>query len=266
MTSPCKYYRPIVVLLLLLSLCTGCASTGSHPDAENDPVEPFNRKMYVVNDVIDVYFFKPVAQVYKDYVPLIFRDRVTNFFNNLTYLNTIVNTFLQGKVKDGFSDSGRFIVNSTLGVGGLFDPATQFGLVQHREDLGQTLGVWGVKEGAYLYLPFIGPNSVRDAPDLVTSSAMNPFFYFLGGPITIPIGALAAVNTRANLLDATRIRDEAALDPYTFTREAYRQRRKSDIYDGNVPTEELEEIDIEDDNEGKDSEEPDDKKPGASSS
>ncbi len=166
---------------------------------------------------------------------------MTNFFDNVVYLNVIFNDFLQAKLNQGLSDIGRFGLNSTFGIGGLFDPASRLGLQRHKEDFGQTLGVWGAGEGAYLVLPFRGPNSVRDAPDLATSTLVNPLFY-ISSPVLIPVGLLGIINERANLLEATRIRDEAALDPYTFTREAYRQQRRSPIYDGEPPTGDIDEF------------------------
>ena len=139
------------------------------------------------------------------------------------------------------SDSGRFIINSTIGIGGLFDPATELGLEQHNEDLGQTFGVWGMGEGAYLTLPLVGPNSVRDLPNMATAMALSPFTY-MNAVITVPLGVVNAINTRANLLEATSIRDQAALDPYVFVREAYRQQREFDIYDGDPPTEGIDDL------------------------
>jgi phospholipid-binding lipoprotein MlaA len=164
----------------------------------------------------------------------------------------IFNDLLQGKFKQGVSDIGRVTVNTTLGIGGLLDLATPMGMSKHDEDLGQTFGTWGAGEGRYAVLPFAGPSSVRDAPDLLTSTLLNPLTY-IGGFVLLPVGALGVINTRANLLDATRIRDEAALDPYTFVREAYRQRRTSLIYDGDPPPEQFEEFDDDtDDAQGED--------------
>jgi phospholipid-binding lipoprotein MlaA len=166
---------------------------------------------------------------------------VTNFFDNVSYLNVIGNDLLQGKLARVAQDSGRFVVNSTIGIGGLFDPATSMGLTQHNEDLGQTFGTWGAKEGAYLMLPLLGPSSYRDLGSPLMGMLLNPLTY-LSAIVTIPVGVANAVNTRANLLDATRIRDQAALDPYTFVREAWRQQREYEIYDGNPPGDGFEEF------------------------
>lgn len=225
--------------ILLAALLCGCVTT---PETDpSDPLENVNRSFYQFNDGLDRHFVKPVAETYKDITPSFFRTGVTNFFDNLAYLNVILNDFLQGKVGQFLQDSGRFVVNSTLGIGGLFDPAADMGLIAHEEDLGQTFGVWGAGEGAYLVLPLLGPDSVRDAPDRVSSMLLNPLFY-ISSTITIPLSALNIINTRANYLEATRFVDQAALDPYSFTREAYRQRREYLIYDGNPPTSEFDEF------------------------
>jgi len=215
---------------------------------EGDPLEPVNRSFYQFNDGLDRNFIRPVAEAYVKVTPEPFREGITNFFNNVGYLNVIANDLLQGKVGQFFQDSGRFVVNSTLGIGGLFDPASGMGLPAHQEDLGQTFGVWGAPEGAYLVLPLFGPDSVRNVGDRVTSTLLNPLFY-VGGVVLVPVQALNVVNTRANFLDATRVRDQAALDPYAFTRESWRQRRQFLIYDGNPPTTELDEF-IDEDSSG----------------
>lgn len=236
-------------LTALLTLNAGCTTTGDVA-ATGDPLEPTNRGTYDFNETLDRNIFKPVAQTYADATAPEFRTGVTNFFDNLTYLHVLLNDLLQFKLVQFLSDSGRLIVNSTLGVGGLLDPATELGLVKHEEDLGQTFGLWGAEEGAYLVLPLLGPSSVRDAPSIPLRVVLNPLFY-IAAPITVPLAALDAVNTRANLLEATDFRDQAALDPYTFVREAYRQRRDYLIHDGNPPTTEFDEF-LEDDMFGED--------------
>lgn len=227
-----------LVLALATLFLNGCASTASSDNG--DPHESMNRSFYNFNDSLDKNFLEPVAKGYVNVTPEPVRDGITNFFDNVTYLNTIANDLLQGKGGYFLRDSGRFVVNSTIGIGGLFDPATGMGLPQRNEDLGQTFGVWGAGEGAYLTLPLMGPSSYRDLPAPVMSILLNPLTY-LSPIVTIPVGAVQAINTRANLLDATRIRDQAALDPYTFVREAWRQQREYDIYDGNPPGDGFEE-------------------------
>lgn len=225
-----------LVALLVIGFLSGCATT---PNGDNDPLEGANRVFYNINDALDRHFIQPVAETYVKYTPKPIRTGATNFFDNVGYLNVIINDFLQGKFRQGFADTGRFVINSTVGILGIFDVAQYWGLKRNDEDLGQTLGVWGAGEGAYLVLPLLGPNSVRDAPDLAMSGFTNLMFHLLDAGVTIPLTILNAINTRANFLEATRIRDEAALDPYIFTREAYRQRRINQIYDGNPPPEML---------------------------
>lgn len=228
----------VLVTCVSLILLAGCASTDSAD--YGDPHENLNRKFYAFNDTLDKKILEPVAKKYVDVTPVPVRDGVTNFFVNLGSINTIANDLLQGKTVQFAQDTGRFVVNSTVGIGGLFDPATKMGLEQHDEDLGQTFGVWGANEGAYLTLPFLGPSSYRDVGAPIMGMLLNPFTY-LAPVISIPVGAVNAVNSRANLLDATRIRDQAALDPYTFVREAWRQQREFLIHDGNPPGDGFEE-------------------------
>lgn len=228
----------VLALMASLMFLTGCASTGTNENG--DPHESLNRKFYNFNDAVDKNFLEPVAKGYVKITPDPVREGVTNFFDNVSYLNTIANDLFQGKVGQFFQDSGRFVVNSTVGIGGLFDPATSMGMPQNNEDLGQTFGTWGAGEGAYLTLPLMGPSSYRDLPSPIMAIALNPLTY-LSAVVTLPAGVVSAVNTRANLLDASRIRDQAALDPYTFVREAWRQRREFEIYDGNPPGDGFEE-------------------------
>ena len=236
-----KNTTKIVLLLMALALFGGCASTEHKGAASPDPAESANRAFYKFNDGLDKALIKPIAEVYANVTPEPMREVVTNFFDNLSYLNVILNSFLQGKFSQGFSDIGRFVMNSTVGLGGLLDVATESGLPAHNEDLGQTLAVWGAEPGAYLYLPIRGPNSVRDVPDIASSTLLNPITY-ISGIILFPVTALNIINLRADLLDATEFRDEAAVDPYSFTREAYLQQREYLIHDGNPPTEGYDDI------------------------
>lgn len=234
--------RCMAVLLLACGLLSGCASTPTRTNgAIADPIEPANRFFFGFNETLDQMLIKPIAKGYVEIAPEPVREVVTNFFNNLSYLNVIVNSFLQGKFEQGASDMGRFIVNSTFGIGGLFDVATGMGLKQHEEDLGQTLAVWGAGQGPYVYLPIRGPNAARDLPDQVSGFLLNPLTY-VSGTVLFPVVALNIINKRANLLDESNIRDEAAVDKYTFTREAYIQRREYLIYDGNPPSSGYEDI------------------------
>jgi phospholipid-binding lipoprotein MlaA len=240
-----------LALLMAASILYGCATTRNNEAGAvtPDPFEQTNRSFYRLDDTLDRAILKPVAETYADIMPDPLRVGVTNFFDNLYYPNVILNSFLQGKVNQGISDTARFVFNSTLGIGGLFDVATGMGLPRHEEDFGQTLAVWGFKSGAYLYIPIVeGPSSVRDAPDIATSTLLNPLTY-ISSIVLWPVSALNIVNKRANLLDDTTIRDEAAVDPYSFTREAYMQRREFLIHDGNLPTEGYDDL-FEDDGNG----------------
>ena len=231
-----------IITLLFVSLASGCASTQSKDtEANNDQLEPINRVSFGFNETLDQYLLKPIAEPYAKYTPEIYRAGITNFFDNLTYLNVILNSFLQGKFEQGLSDTARFIVNSTIGFAGLNDIATPMGLEKHNEDLGQTLAVWGVGRGSYFYIPLQGPDTVRNVPNIATSTLLNPLTYITSA-ILFPVSALNIINTRANLLEATNIRDEAAIEPYTFTREAYLQQRENLIYDGNPPVEGYDDI------------------------
>jgi phospholipid-binding lipoprotein MlaA len=235
--------RPVLVLSLLsVILFSGCASVNN----PRDPLEPFNRAMYQVNDGLDKVVMKPFATVYRTVLPQMVRTGVTNFFNNLHDIITALNNLLQGKVTDSVSDIGRIAVNSTVGVLGLIDVGTEIGLEKHREDFGQTLGRWGFGSGAYLQLPLLGPSSIRDGVGLFADSKIDPVKLIWRDhiPTRNSLWGLYYVNLRANLLDSTKILDEAALDPYEFQRDAYLQRRRNLVYDGNPPPEKEQEEDI----------------------
>jgi len=229
-----KSITRLFILLLTLMLLSACATTQNH----HDPIEPVNRVTDKVNDGLDRITLKPLAKGYTAAVPKPMRTAVSNFYDNAAYLNTVLNDFLQGKGQQGFLDLSRFLVNSTLGFGGLVDVASSMGLQRHQEDFGQTLATWGFSQGAYIIYPLLGPNSVRNTPDFITSTATSPLFWaglVLAPYVTIPITAMSYVDTRAKLLDASDMRDELALDPYVFTREAWAQNREYMIYDGHPP-------------------------------
>jgi len=227
--------HPFHLLVLLLALMlSACATSQNH----FDPAEPVNRVSDKFNDSIDRVTLKPLAKGYSVAVPRPMRTAVSNFFDNASYMNTVLNDFLQGKGRQGMGDLMRFLINSTMGIGGLVDVASSMGFEKHNEDLGQTLATWGVSQGAYIVYPLMGPNSVRNTSDFITSTATDPFFWagFVLAPyITIPITALNYIDKRARLLSASNMRDELALDPYVFTREAWKQRRDYLIYDGHPP-------------------------------
>lgn len=229
-----------LVLLLCTVAVTGCASSSQAWKA-HDPLEPANRKFYAFNQTLDRNILEPVANAYVRVTPEKVRNRVRDFFDNAAYPNTVANDFLQGKINQGLSDTMRFVINSSVGVLGMFDVASAIGLPSHYEDLGITFGVWGSGEIAYLDIPFVGPNSVRDAPDLYTSTFTNALYYLVAFPASLPLSVLNVVDKRSRLSTAIKIREQAALDPYVFTREAYHQRRRYEIYGGNPPLEEFEE-------------------------
>jgi len=233
----CRVAAPLLGCVLIIFLLGGCASNPPR-DHAYDPIEKVNRGMFKFNDLIDRIVLKPLSQGYVAVMPKKGQVMVSNFFDNALYADTILNDFLQGKGSQGASDLGRFVVNTTLGIGGFFDPATSFGMEKHQEDFGQTLGVWGASQGAYLVLPIYGPNTVRDAPGLAVSTATSAVFWagvFLNPAAAIPISILAAIDLRSRAENSIRFVNESALDPYVFTREAWVQHRAFLVYDGNPP-------------------------------
>lgn len=215
-----------VLLLLFLS---GCAGT-----KDIDPIEGFNRGVFQFNEGIDKAVLKPVAQGYAKIVPAPGKVMISNFFSNLNDVLVIMNDLLQFKLKQGFSDSMRVLVNSTIGVGGLIDVASPQ-LEKHNEDFGQTLGKWGVGSGAYLVLPFFGPSSLRDGVGLIVDGSVNPIKTVYPVSDRNQIYASQSVVKRAQLLDAELILDEAVItDRYDMIRSAYLLRRESLVCDGKV--------------------------------
>ena len=238
---------PLAVVLLGLGACAttrgpdtdpaGPAADATDVDETYDPFEGFNRAMYTFNTKLDDYVLKPVAKGYRAAVPGPARRGVSNFFANIREPMVMLNDALQGKFKYAASDLGRFLTNSTLGVFGIFDVASRMGLEKREEDFGQTLAVWGVAEGPYLVLPFFGPSGFRDGAGLVGNYYTYPLTYMEETSTAWKLYAVETVDTRARYLDAGDILYEAAGDdPYTFVREAYRQRRRNLIYDGAPPT------------------------------
>lgn len=224
--------------LLLTSCAVVPPTSGDNP---NDPWETFNRQTHAFNMAMDEYILHPVAVSYAENVPQPVQDGVSNFFGNLGEPGNMINNFLQGKFKDGFVSIGRFLVNTTVGIGGIFDVASHMNMERAPEDFGQTLGKWGVPSGPYVVWPFFGPNSVRDTADIPAAWAMNPLTYvYLNNedlwPMGVTLGALDVVDTRASLL-ATDSMLQTAIDPYIAVREAYLQYRENLVWDGNPPLE-----------------------------
>jgi phospholipid-binding lipoprotein MlaA len=234
--------KEVVTLALVLLLAAGCAQRPPHKEAA-DPLEPINRAIYRFNDKVDEYALKPAAEAYKRVVPQPAQRGVSNFFDNLEEPIVVVNDVLQGKPRQAASDSARFIFNTTFGIAGLFDVATSMGHPKHREDFGQTLGRWGVGEGWYLVLPLLGPSTVRDTSGRLVDNQMDLVTRHEEVRERNTAIALRVIDTRAQLLDATRMRDTAAIDPYLYTREAFRQHRWSRIHDGNPPLPDFDDFD-----------------------
>jgi phospholipid-binding lipoprotein MlaA len=229
---------PCTLAALLLA---GCASTaGVEREGKNiDPIEPFNRGVYKFNDALDKHVVRPVAVVYHDHTPDWLQTGVANFFQNLFYPTTIGNQFLQGKFKEGGQDVLRFVINSTLGWGGIFDVASGARLPVHDEDSGQTLGRWGVPPGPYLMVPFLGPATLRDAPARIADDFLQPFrWYNADNERWLSLG-VNFVDKRSRLLPLDRTLAET-YDPYAFIRQAYLQRRQYLVYDGDPPEEPIE--------------------------
>lgn len=241
---------PIAMGAALLALAlSGCATTpaGSDGDApprpkNADPLEGFNRGVYRFNDAIDRKALRPVAVAYRDHTPPWLQQGVGNFFTNLFYPTTIVNQFLQGKLKEGSQDVARFVINTTLGWGGVFDVASGAKLPVHDEDTGQTLGRWGVPPGPYLVLPLLGPATLRDAPARYADDYTQPFRWYDADSERWISLAVYTVHRRSELLQADRFLQQA-YDPYVFLRDAYLQRRQFAVYDGNPPEELIEDDD-----------------------
>ena len=237
-----------VVVLSLTVFAAGCTSLpnkGPHTgEAEQeqvngrDPWEGFNRKVYRFNDKVDRVVTKPLAKGYRRITPRPVRRSVGNFFRNLLEPTTVVNDLLQGKPLHAISDASRFLLNSTLGIVGLFDVATKVGVERNQEDFGQTLAVWGISSGPYVVLPFLGPSNMRDALGLL------PYYYFTDPRLSlderearIALIAIDVIDFRSQLLGTTRLLD-LQLDPYLFSRESYRQKRLDLIFDGEPPLDE----------------------------
>ena len=223
-----------IVLLGLVGALVGCASipAGVEP-SPHDPWEPFNRSVFEFNEGLDAYVLKPVVAGYRFVLPEFVRDGIYNFFSNYSDIYTALHNLLQGKPDYAFSDLMRVVVNTTFGLGGLIDMATPGGLPKHKEDWGQTFGVWGIPSGPYVVLPFFGPSNVRDtfgtAADLESDYL---FSYVKDIGLRNSITGLRVVNARNTYYEAGDLLDGAALDKYSFVRDAYIQRRAYQINEG----------------------------------
>ena len=225
----------LLVATLLLGACTTLKDARGGPGQKLDPWESWNRKVFAFNEGLDTNVLKPVATVYAKVVPQFVRRSVDNFFGNAADAWSAVNNVLQGKFQPAFEDTVRFTTNSVFGFFGLLDIASEFGLDHHYEDFGQTLGTWGLGAGAYLVWPLFGPSTVRDSIALPLDRSVSPALVLNDGRAQWGITVLQIINTRANLLGASRLLDDIALDKYSFLRDAYLQRRRSLVFDGEDP-------------------------------
>jgi phospholipid-binding lipoprotein MlaA len=212
-------------------LSAGC---GSAP-TKYDPFEPVNRAVFEFNDIADKIVMKPTAQVYKAVTPELVRKGVSNFFGNMLDLFSGVNDALQGKPVQASDDFGRFLINTTFGLGGLFDIASEAGIEKHDEDFGQTFGVWGMGPGPYLVLPLLGPSSLRDGTGTLLQGYASPMTYIPDVPLRNSLFGLRFIDARTQYLGTEGLLEQAALDKYTFMRRAYLQRRRNMVYDGKPP-------------------------------
>ncbi len=232
-----SFFTPSFLLsgVLALSL-TGCASFRAA--APGDPLEPVNRGIYSFNSTFDHYLLKPIAKGYDAAVPNLVKTGVSNVFQNAADAQSVVSDALQlkrGKLGD---DLGRVLINTTLGIGGLFDHASTMGIERGNEDLGQTLGYWGISSGPYLVIPFLGPSSLRDAVARYPEGLYDPVSTLSSVPARNTLLGVRAVDARVGLFPAEGLMNQAALDRYTFLRSAYLQRRQSLVLDGKRPKDE----------------------------
>jgi len=225
----------------IATVLVGCASipAGVEP-SPNDPWEPFNRSVFEFNENLDAYFLKPVVTGYRFVLPEFVRDGIYNFFSNYNDIYTALNNLLQGKPSDAFSDLMRVVVNTTFGLGGFIDMATPGGLEKHKEDWGQTFGVWGVPSGPYVVLPFFGPSSVRDTFGTAADLETDYFFKYIPDVgLRNSVTGLRVVNARNTYYEAGDLLNGAAIDKYSFLRDAYIQRREYQINEGREDEEPL---------------------------
>jgi len=224
--------------LLLSFLLFFMANTLAFSEEDVDPFEDINRTVYGFNETVDDNLLEPLSRAYKDHVPEVAQDRVSDFFGNLRDVSTLANQILQFKPVESVETLGRILVNSTIGLGGLFDVASDMGLTTDDEDFGQTMGVWGVEQGPYVVLPLLGPSTVRDGVGLFvdTTSDANMIDKTEGIGF-ISSSAINIIDKRVELLPATDMLDLSD-DPYTMMRSSYLQKRKFDVFDGSLPVEE----------------------------
>lgn len=226
------------MLVAAVALSLGaCATVPESQRVEHDPWEPFNRTLYSFNNGLDSVTTKPLAKGYRAITPSPIRKGFTNFFKNLTTPRSILNNFLQGKPGRGFSETGRFLLNSTVGIGGIFDVATAGGMEEYQEDFGQTLAVWGVPDGPYVMIPLFGPKTLRGTVALPFDIVAGPLYDYRNSSVRDKLTVMRIVELRYRLLATDKIIEESK-NPYLTLRESYLQNREYEIYDGEPPEEE----------------------------
>ncbi|MFM2343636.1 MAG: hypothetical protein RLZZ210_244 [Pseudomonadota bacterium] len=214
----------IIASCLMLSAC-----------ATVDHIEGVNRKVFGFNEKVDEYFLKPVATGYNNYTPAPLKSAISNIYNNIEDVYSIANNVLQLKPQGVAEDTMRVAINTVLGLGGTIDIASKAGILRHKEDFGQTMGYWGIPDGPYIVLPILGPSTLRDTFGTALNTTLSPSALMHKDLERIVYNSVNIVRLRANLLDVTNSVDELALDKYNFVKNAYLQKRKYDIYDGNIP-------------------------------
>ncbi len=235
---------PLLTGVIAVLALTACATTPQREAEKNDPWQGWNKGAQSFNDSFDKYLLKPVAKGYLDVTNTAIDDGVTHFFSNINDIGVTLNDLLQFKLLQSGMDFSRFMINTTAGVGGVFDWASKLDLPKHDEDFGQTLGYWGVPSGPYLVLPLFGPSSPRDTVGLIGDAFMDPLTYvsifggFVGTAASAGTSALDVTDTRAGVMTTEKVLDEATgADRYDFIRNSYQQHREYLIYDGNPPNE-----------------------------
>jgi phospholipid-binding lipoprotein MlaA len=223
-----------LAIFVLAAGVSGCSSIPADQRTESDPWESMNRSLFSVHTTIDKVSTKPLAKGYRAILPGPVRKGISNFFSNLVAPRSAINNLLQGKPGRGISEIGRFVINSTVGIGGLIDVATMSGLEEHREDFGQTAAVWGVPDGPYVMLPLLGPHTLRDAVLLPVNIVVDPLYQYDNSSVRDKLYVLRLIDLRYRLLTADKFLDDSK-DTYVTIRESYLQNREYEVYDGNPP-------------------------------
>ena len=229
-----------IALLLIISLVT--YSDEIIEETNSDPFEDINRVVFNISDSLDEAILRPTAEIYSEYTPLFVKDSVTNFFSNIAEIDTVINQLLQGKPKLAAQDSLRFLINTTIGVGGIFDVASRMGFERHDEDFGQTLGYWGIASGPYVFIPFVGPSTVRDVFGIPLSWYVSGSFAIEDDKTKIVFSFLDVIETRERILAAENL---IIGDKYEFVKDVFLQSREHSVQDGEVEDEFLSEFEDE---------------------